>query len=77
MNRVPDPRYKRCRLCGRPSTLTGELSWQRLCEECGAERREANIDHLMNHRGEFFDHWRRKHAAAVGAVLVDDLVPPA
>ena len=28
---------------------------------------------LAEHEGPYFEYWRRRHAASVGAVLVDDL----
>jgi hypothetical protein len=50
----------------------GELSWQRLCVECGDERRAENVVQLNAHSGPWFDHWRRAMAASVGGVLLDD-----
>jgi hypothetical protein len=35
---------------------------------------KQEVDELHYHKGEYFKRWRRAHAAAVGAVLVDDLL---
>jgi hypothetical protein len=72
---MPDYRYKRCRLCHRSGEEVGDLSWQRLCIDCGGERRTANILQLNAHDGPWFDHWRRSMAASVGGVLLDDVTP--
>lgn len=32
---MPRSDYKRCRECGRPTTVCGELSHTRLCVDCG------------------------------------------
>jgi hypothetical protein len=36
-------------------------------------RRNANLRDLVEHRGEYFEHWRRRCVAAFGGVLLDEL----
>lgn len=43
------------------------------CRECSVERITDNIVQLHAHSGPFFLHWRRRSAASIGAVLLDDL----
>lgn len=66
-------RYARCKACRRHRDEVGELSHQRLCEECGRRRFDANQHDLTNHSGAGLLEWRRGVAASVGAVLLDDL----
>ena len=68
-----DARRARCRRCGRHRDEVGIIGWHGNCIECGLERQEANHRQLRGHSGEWFHHWRRQSAAAVGALLVDDL----
>jgi hypothetical protein len=69
-----DLRRKSCKGgCDRTVAEVGELSWNGYCFECGQAKREANIRQLAAHRGPWFDHWRRRTAASVGGVLLDDV----
>lgn len=74
MSRVPwrCERTAHCRSCGRERP-DGELYSRRgKCDECGEGHMIDNRRQLRAHSGPWFDHWRRKVAAAVGAVLVDE-----
>lgn len=42
------------------------------CADCGESTQLANNRQLAAHGGPFFDHWRRRSAAALGLVLVDE-----
>lgn len=42
------------------------------CQECGNGRMLRNAHELRTMSGEAVLRWRRGHAAAVGAVLLDD-----
>ena len=42
------------------------------CEDCGRGRSRDNLVQLHFHRGPYFDHWRRRCIAALGAVLPDE-----
>lgn len=42
------------------------------CPEHGAERMTANYEQLRAHDGPFFNHWRERIAASVGAVMPDN-----
>lgn len=70
---MPDPRYKRCKACGRSSAEVGELSWTRLCEECGPQRQIEHNTQMHAHSGPIFQDWRRRVARSVGAVPLEDL----
>lgn len=65
---------KNCRECDRDVEECGALSSRGLCQECAHTRIRENIIHLSTHDGWYFEHWRRRHAAAVGGILVDDLI---
>lgn len=66
--------YVRCRCCGLHRNDGASLSNRGYCSVCGPAIREKANDDMHYHRGDYFQHWRRAHAAAVGAVLVDDLL---
>jgi hypothetical protein len=51
----------------------GALSSTKLCVDCGLGRWTANHSQLKAHSGPWFDHWRRRVAASVGALPLDDL----
>jgi hypothetical protein len=42
------------------------------CRFCGVERCAENAISLNAHSGPYFEHWRRRVAASVGAMLVDE-----
>jgi hypothetical protein len=42
------------------------------CRECGIGRCIDNALALHAHKGPYFEHWRRRVAASVGALLVDE-----
>jgi hypothetical protein len=42
------------------------------CRDCGLGHVVDNALELNAHKGPYFDHWRRRVAASVGALLVDD-----
>lgn len=70
---MPRSDYKRCRGCGQHARDVGTLSHTRLCVGCGLARIEHTYDDLTTHSGDAFQNWRRRIAASVGAVLLDDL----
>lgn len=55
-----------CRVCERHVDECGKLSARGKCADCGNARLEANHWQLIEHRGPFFDHWRRRTLAAFG-----------
>ena len=61
-----------CHGCGREREPDERLSARGKCAACGTGRSEANALQLHAHEGEHFDHWRRRVAASVGAVLIDE-----
>ena len=68
-------RYRvRCQVCGRHENEAGPISWRGKCGECGPRIAEAANDQMHYHAGPVFDHWRRRSAAALGALLVDDIL---
>lgn len=69
---MPHPDYRTCRACGRRQPEPGQLSWTRLCEECGPQIQTAHNLQLHVHRGPWFEQWRHRVAASVGAVLIDN-----
>lgn len=66
------PLYRYCRYCGRHSGEVGTLSWSRQCTECGLIHFYANMEGMLTMTGHYASHWRRRMAASVGAVLVDE-----
>jgi len=57
-----------CWVCGRSVGEVGHISASGLCPEHGRERYMANHEHLLAHRGTFFDHWRKRTLAAFGVL---------
>lgn len=51
----------------------GSLSTRGKCYVCRTTRWTDNWNQLHEHSGPWFDHWRRRTALAVGAVLLDDV----
>lgn len=70
---MPDPRRRSCKICGRHESEVGPISWRGKCGDCGPMLAVQAYDDLHYHRGPVFEHWRRRCALSVGAVLVDDL----
>ena len=70
---MPRADYRTCRGCGRSAEEVGPLSCTRQCESCGERNLWRNVNGLHGHDGEVFLAWRRRMAASVGAILLDDL----
>jgi hypothetical protein len=70
---MPRGDYKWCKRCGKHTSEVGPLSNTRLCAACGPAKAREHLIELAGHSGPAFLHWRRRIAASVGAVLVDDL----
>jgi hypothetical protein len=49
----------------------GKLSARGKCATCGDRRLQENHRDLVEHRGPWFGHWRRRTLAAFGVVEVD------
>lgn len=62
-----------CKVCQRERRDDELFSARGKCPDCGDGLALANSASLAAHRGPHFERWRRAHAAAVGAVLLDDL----
>ena len=63
---------KTCKRCERPVSECGSLSARYLCPDCGKTRMTNNLYSLVYHAGPFFDHWRARVAASVGANITDE-----
>jgi len=72
---MPDHRRRKCVVCGEPDKKVGALSWTGKCGTCARARLEANADQMHARSGPNFEHWRRRMAASVGGVLLDDARP--
>lgn len=70
---MPRADYKTCRQCGGHTDKVGPLSHTRLCRGCAVARAGAMYEGLTTRSGPAFQYWRRRIAASVGGVLVDDL----
>jgi hypothetical protein len=70
---VARPRRASCRRCARSVDDAGPLSKRGICADCGRQAEDDNYDHLTAHDGVYFEHWRRRTAASLGATLLDDL----
>ena len=66
--------YRHCRFCGGHESEVGPISWRGYCKPHGVMIRDKANDDMHYHQGPYFDHWRRRMAASVGGVLVDDIV---
>jgi hypothetical protein len=66
--------YARCRNCGAHRDDGASLSKRGLCIPCRDAIWKREVDALHYHKGPDFKNWRRAHAAAVGGVLVDDIL---
>ncbi len=51
------------------------MSARGLCQDCWELNETENLTDLVHHSGPWFLHWRRRMAAAVGGVLLDDMPP--
>jgi len=61
-----------CQACGKHESEVGPISWRGKCGTCGPAIAERANDELHNHAGPTFEHWRRRLAASVGAVIPDN-----
>lgn len=61
-----------CKVCGGSPEEVGDISGTGLCRKHSEERKNANNVQLNEHRGPYFDRWRRAMAASVGGILLDD-----
>ena len=55
-----------CKRCGKLRNPDERFSVRGRCQACGEEPMVANANQLREHRGEFFDHWRKRCLAAFG-----------
>ena len=69
---MPRADYKTCRKCRGHVTAVGPLSHTRLCVPCSKLVSEQNYDQVQARSGPFFQYWRARTAASIGAVLLDD-----
>jgi hypothetical protein len=69
---MPRLDYKTCRECGKHTNEVGLLSHTRLCLACAKRLSAANYDQVQARSGPFFQRWRARTAASIGAVLLDD-----
>jgi predicted Fe-S protein YdhL (DUF1289 family) len=70
---MPRLDYKNCRGCGRHASEVGLLSRHRLCSDCARTIYENHNWQLHTHTGPYFERWRERVAASVGAVIPSDL----
>lgn len=68
-----DQTISHCRVCGRPREEGERFSARGKCSECGDGRMLENSRQLAASTGPYFDHWRRRCAAAFGVTVIDDL----
>lgn len=61
-----------CKVCERTAAEVGDISGTGLCREHSEERKNANNVQISEHRGPYFDNWRRRSVAAFGGILLDD-----
>lgn len=64
---VRPPKY--CRDCHKHESEVGRISWRGLCAAHSEQREVENNRQLAAHAGPWFDHWRRRSAAALGIFL--------
>jgi hypothetical protein len=69
--------YARCQVCGITREEYGLMSWTGLCGPCAKQRRLDNLEQMTTRSGPNFQKWRRRMAASVGGVILDDLTPKA
>lgn len=66
---MPKLTYKTCRVCGRHASEVGLLSHTRTCIECAHAIQESHNLQMHQHNGPWFERWRLKMAASVGAII--------
>ncbi len=66
---MPRLDYKTCRECGRLADEAGVMSHTRLCPDCSKRLKIEVVTQLHEHRGPWFEHWRVRIAASVGATI--------
>jgi hypothetical protein len=49
------------------------MSHTRLCADCGRRIKIEAVTQIHEHEGPWFDHWRQRMAASVGAVIPERL----
>jgi len=62
-----------CKVCNTMREPGERLSARGKCRRCAKAAQLEQVEQLQAHAGPRFQHWRRRTAAAVGAVLLDDL----
>ena len=65
-------RRQNCRICERHVSACGDLSKRGKCQDCALALMEANAVGIAAHTGPFFNYWRERMAASVGAKILDD-----
>lgn len=68
---MPRDDYKTCRNCSGHTDDVGPLSHSRLCRRCSRQLVEQNYDQVQARSGPFFQRWRERTAASLGAELLD------
>ncbi len=61
-----------CKICDRPIAECGSLSYRGKCQRCGHRRIAENHYGLTTRSGPYWRLWRKRMAASVGGVLLDD-----
>lgn len=64
----------RCKVCGRHGSEVGGISQTGLCPEHSKQRFLDNLEAMKTMSGPYARNWRRRMAASVGALLVDDVL---
>lgn len=70
---MTDARRARCKVCRKHRDEAGELTWNGYCIDCAKAAVESNVEQMQARSGPNFTLWRRRMAASVGAVLLDDV----
>lgn len=65
--------YETCRICGNPRQPDERFTARGNHRECAENRSTAQITQMRQHKGPWFDLWRRQMAASVGGILLDDV----
>ncbi len=66
---------KICHGCERHVSECGKLSARYKCKDCGDGNHIAEVHQMRAHNGPYWQHWRKRMAACVGGVLVDERHP--
>lgn len=61
-----------CKLCHRPLSECGSLSARGKCARCSQTRIAENHFGMTTRTGPYWKLWRKRMAASVGGVLVDE-----